>query len=554
MIAPGAGWRFQEHIASHELYEDQVMEHEVTGHLAVRRVYAPELLDNPTAAALLRGQAQALAALDHAALPRWYGLLEVEGRLCWLFENLRGQTLRGQLRARGHLSAGRWAAAAFDLIELFRDLSRAGVSLAALRLEDLVVLDETLRIASLAPVPKPPPAGSPSMIVALAADKASGVWHRGDPRRQAGENAAILNLLFHLAAPSEERSLAEDIAIHEAQQQQIGGGPRVQSVLGIEGPIEQVLLRFHHRPDWKWDELAEALMPLVDRGAAPESTHVPAAGGETFHLSSTPRHPNEHQARQAEVVRQKQEPWKPSGPASPSSSSSSSSAAVPAATPAPAPKPAATTTATPSPDDQTPGPRRSSAEREVFARSEIRMEGSTRFEDDASEDRSYLIPEQRAEEKAEIIAQEIVRKRRSLLGGLGVKTFAIVLIALVAVGGVAAGVMFLPDLLSKKAPPNQTPVAAFTASSQKFAAYEKVRLDASASNDPEGVSLVYTWQVRDLPPDQWRIEPNKNRQAAKPELQIYAEGTHVIELKVFDDAVYSLPVDVEVSVGPPVRQ
>lgn len=534
MITPGAGWRFQEHIATHELYEDQVVEHELTGHLAVRRVYASELLGNPAAADLLRGQARALASLHHPALPRFYGLHEQEGRLVWLFENLRGPTLRGQLRARGHLSAGRWAAAAYDLVELLRDLSRSGVSLSRLRLEDFVVLDETLRLATLAPAPNPVPADAPPILAALAADRASGVWHRGDPRRQEGESARLLDVLYHLAMPTQEAPLADGLAAHEAQQQQLGAGPRVHSVLGIEGPIEQVLLRFHHVPDCKWDELAEALMPLVDRGAPMESTHG-SAGDEAFRLTRTPRSAPEIPGRAAEPVRPKQQPAPaPAAPAAPSSAPAGAVAAV-------------------SPDEPTPSAaRRSSAEREVFARSEIRMEGKQRFEDDATEDRSYLIPEQRADEKTELVAQEIVRRRRSWMSG---RRFVVLsLVTVVVVGGIVAAVVLLPAMLAKEPPPNVPPTALFTVSTQTFAAYQRVTLDATASTDPEGRRLLYSWQVKGLAPDQWRIEPNKTREAATPELQIYAEGRHAVELKVFDDSLYSLPVEAEVVVGPPIRQ
>lgn len=536
MITPGAGWRFQEHIATHELFEDQVVEHEVTGHLAIRRVYAPELLENAAAAELLRGQARALAAMQHPALPAFYGIHEQEGRLVWLFENLRGQTLRGNLRARGHLSAGRWAAAAFDLIELLRDLSRGGLSFSRLRLEDFVVLDETVRLATLAPAPDPAPTGAPAIVAALAADRASGVWHRGDPRRQPGESNRLLDVLYHLAMPTQEATLADGLAAYETQQQQLGSGPRVHSVLGIEGAIEQVLLRFHRLPDWKWDELAEALMPLIDRGAPIESSHAPA-GDDAFRLTRTPRPAPDSPARPPEPVRQKQQPFVAPSEADP----------TPQVAAAPGP------VATRSPDDPTPSSaRRSSAEREVFARSEIRMEGKNRFEDDATEDRTYLIPEQRVEEKTELVAQAIVRRRRSWMAS---KRFVVLSVATVlVVGGIIAVSLIVPAMFAKETPPNQPPTALFTLSTQTFAAYQKVKLDATGSSDPEGRSLLYSWQVKGLTSDQWRIEPNKTRDAATPELQIYVEGRHAVELKVFDDAVYSLPVEAEVVVGPPIRQ
>ena len=81
MIHPSEKWRFVEPLGDKGFFEDDVVQHVVTEHRAMRRALSERVSADPVALEEVRQQASLAATYNAPALPRVYAVEMVKGRI-----------------------------------------------------------------------------------------------------------------------------------------------------------------------------------------------------------------------------------------------------------------------------------------------------------------------------------------------------------------------------------------------------------------------------------------------------------------------------------------
>ncbi len=557
MIEPGSGWRFREHLLDLPLLQDQVVEHVLTGHLAMRRVYSDEVCRDARALEEIQEQVAHVAAVRHRGMSRFAIAEKIATRLAVTAEYVQGTSLKTLTLAGNFKAPARWAAHARLVTRLLRSLSREGLGIDRVRLSQLVFAGSVLRVSSWQPVSPHGLETDGVVLKALRQVPTGGVYYRGETQPRPTEWKQLMTILYCMASAQVDRDIAAAKEFYSKQEHS-------HSALGIEAPIEALLLRFRDEMNpeaaWHWDDLLSGIELLI-RGhekapAAPRAVSVsmaPANSSSSRQKSSEPISESESQRFTLQA------PVKPppevvvSLPVAMSPQEvAEREARMLAASPSTSPSASSSATGVrEQPAGETPAPRRS--REEVYTRDELKMTGREGINDDAEEDRTYLYPPSSSSTEAVKKSGTVaVAKRRRLQ-----KRWFFVAIGIAGMAALAVmGFMWAQSLLASRQRGNLPPVAAIAPVEGSHRAYDRIPLDGTPSTDPEGQALRYNWSVQGLRSgEEYLFEPNNSTRAGRTELRIYASGTYTVQLEVFDLAFKSEPVTAPLVVGEPlVRQ
>ncbi len=539
MIEPGDGWRFREQLLDLPLLQDQVVEHVLTGHQAVRRVFADEVCHDERAMEEIKEQIAHCAAVTHPGIQRLYKVETINKRLAVTMEYIQGTSLKNLTLAHSFKSPARWASHARLLVRLLRSMGREGLAIDCVRLSSLVFVGGSLGLTAHRPVSPHPKDTDGVVLKSLRQVPIGGVYARGEASPRATEWKQLMTLLYFMASGQIDRDIFAAEEFYSSQQ-------HAHSRLGIELPIEQLLLRFADETNpetvWHWDDLLSGIELLTHR--TDKETHRQRIMAPPPPTSSSSRQKSSETDASVEQVRFTLETpdrppvqpviIAPKAPATLQEVAEAQTHAAAAIIPEPPPVEELT--------------RRTRDE--VFTRDEMRMPGRMTIDDDAEEDRTYLYPSSTSAEAVKKSGTTAVRRRSAIskrhlvvIGGgvLGAALLAAVVYGVVNIIG------------SSGRGPNQPPVAVIAPVDRPVPAYEPIQLDGAKSHDPDDDQLTYNWSVVGLNRgDQYLIEPNNSLNAGKPTLRIYAPGEYTVQLQVFDAAMTSEPATTTVRITEPL--
>ncbi|MBX3728079.1 MAG: hypothetical protein KF858_02755 [Candidatus Sumerlaeia bacterium] len=531
MIHEGDGWKFTSHITENAFFEDQLVEHMLTGHRAVRRVYSKRLNLDEEAAAAVRRQVQMSAAIEHPGFQRLFFSEEVEEQYCVYGEHMDGQAFDALVRHKTFRKTAAWSEAALLLVDLARDFENLRIGFDHLTLDAMKVRWNLLRTAARYPTGALIPGMVPESRFfrrLLETPAIGGVYLAEFEYPLAAGLHRLKDLLYYMATA--QTVVTVEQALQKAAEKEATTGARNISSLGVEAEIAEVLMRLHEPGASKGiSSLRDLRRAITLLGAGNGRAAAASSPGVPMPAMLPPPQPPPVVPRVAPVA----PPPPPPPPV-----------AVPAAqTFAPTPAPAADS-------------ERSS--RTSNPTGELQMTGRGREKEDAEEDRSYLYPSSQAIPKAEVTGNsgQLPSSSQSAakaptpaaaaarlassgsVGGASAKRsggggFLKVLAVLLAVAVVAAGAVGLMSML-KTGGPNLPPVAAFAPLPAVVEVRQAVELDGSESNDPEGSPLSYIWNVPNMDRTNYRITPNGSREARQARLEVFVPGTIEVTLEVHD--------------------
>lgn len=563
MIESGLGWKFRDHISDRILFEDQVCEHMVSGHLARRRVFPERLYKDEIALGLIKEQIALSAKIEHPGFQRYFLAGDSVGHFTIVGELYDAPPLTIAAERKVYARAKDWHAFATRFVRFCLDMQRLRIALDRLNLDDVQFHRNMFQIASRFPVGVVDAAaitGSP-YLQRLMESGVGGAYvvDKGDYPSEASLRR-VKEFLFTLASGQATRTVQQAIELRQESARTTGA--KQFSSLGIDLLVEGIILRMHDshdpQPIRSFAALAAALdaIPPEDlaRSGQAVQTGVPPSSGNVG--GSSPHVP----AR---------------GAGAPPSSSGPSGTFASSTAPRPAAGISMPGTASPAPPKSAPrvydGPT-GRTDHKVADR-------DTRMKEDETEDRSYLYPQRSTSPAAApkpASASASAPKPDPQTGGrlpsgtlygshggavpkAKGKTDLTGLLKVVGVlallAALAGGGWFVWSM-TQAPPPNGIPVAAIATTPATIEVLQTITLDAGPSTDPDGEPLVYTWRVKDVDkqtylgtPDH-KLLPNGTKEAAKPTLQIFQAGRYEIELKVFDGRSNSEPVHRPLEVVP----
>ena len=467
MIEPGDGWRFRETLDEHSLVHEQLVDHVVTGAMARRRVYMAKAMADDEAVEAARAHAALIARRRTPRLPALVGIESIEGHLCVSTQHLAGEPLDVMLRRGAVSDPRRWAALAMRLARLCKAMEADHAGFQRLLLRDVIDCRGVLAVARWAPMGALPPGRpDPTSVLARLADPAFGgaVAHDGPiPLREAMQR--LKDLLYEVATGRPGATMDAALAADRGNMAARGSG------LGIELPIEKVLLRLHEADKPNGLRTLEGLMDVLD--------------------SMLPERPR---------------PWV---------------------------RPAAGRRAQPA-AEATPGaiPQRETSERAAELAPFLKASIEEDAEEDRRylyPGRPAETVEQDGEDAVEsaLFRDAQARAERRAQPGAWIKPVALTIVALAVVIG---GYLAVNALLSKP-PINQPPVAIFTLDAPQVRVREQASLDGAASTDPEGERLRFEWKVDDVARTEYRFSAETEPVTT---VQFFAPGSYTIRLEVWD--------------------
>lgn len=491
MIVPGEGWRYRETLEDNGLFQDQVLEHVVTGHAAFRRVFGPQFTADKAAAAAVRGQLEAIAPSRLVPLPVIYSAETIEKCLAVMHELVDGPRL-DRLAAQAPVAApARWAAASLRVVRFARELADARFSIEYLELADLADARGVLRAVRYCPLgtASPDEIDASPMLRRLAKANPTGVVYQPAGVDEAATLRHLADLVLQLATGRPGETIDQAARRHRRNTVETSETTR-KSTYGVEGPIDRFVTRLANPagPEGirSLDALELALRSMASGGgisSAPRATGPSALAPSPEELAADP-HDFERTA-----VRVARNP----------------SLEIPFV-----------------PKDAAPG--------------------------EVEEDRQFLYPAKAANgtrdesgkpagpSTLELSQAERARAARGRATRRWSMPLAITAAVLLLLGVLA----YLGLNYINWEGPNQQPVAAFTASHEEIPAYAILTLDASTSYDPDpGDELRYDWRVLDLERHMRRFSTGDSSTAQTTELQFFKPGTYTIRLEVFDGQLMS---------------
>ncbi len=544
MIEAGLGWKFRDHIADRILFEDQVVEHVITGHLARRRVYPERLSKDEDALNLIKRQIAASAKVEHPGFQRLFLAGDSGGYFTVIGELNDAPSLAIAADRKLHAKPRDWHAFSLRFAKFCIEMQRLRIALDRLNLDDIQFHRNMFQVSSRFPVGLVNEAvvlGSP-YLQRLMDSPVGGAYvtDKGeyplDPSMR-----KIKEILFTIASGQTARDVQQMIEYRQESARTTGS--KQYTVLGLEPVIENLILRMHEPADThpirNFDQLLLALESIPEEELQGSS--------QSGSLGSSGSHP--------------------SGSAAISGTPSSGSVAHSR----PVPPPASRTESGPGEARPQSAPRAYSP----TGKSEISMSSRDRQKEDEEEDRSYLYPQRDTIKpkgkgknagapapvadpstgpKADPSTGSLyspgspsipTKRRRGPGAGAIAGVLAKLVGAVVVLGAFGAGGWYVWSSMQAP-PPNEPPVAVLEIELDEYEVNQLFSLIGENSSDPDGNELRYNWTVRwladgepgaDLKPGEHLLEDN----GKSAKLRIFQVGTYEVELKVFDGRSYSDP-------------
>jgi hypothetical protein len=601
MIHPSERWRFVEAAGDKGFFEDDVVQHTVTEHRAMRRSFTEKITADPVALEEIRQQAQLAAGCNPPALPRIYMVEEVKGRFTILMELIEGVPLEDEINHQKYVRPRDWALLASQLLDELMELRQAGARFHKLSSEHLVLLDSgDIKITQRWPVGTMLPAtlDASQSLQRMAMQPRVGVYTSTAPVNEQGEMEAVKQILVRMAAGSARHSF-------EQLREEVKKAPSMHPspLAGVDFAISQVLMGMHPRPDGAGEysnlfNVQAAIRTLLDDENRRISQHTNQSGlvgqgsynqpSPVSDLYATPpkgslgggqrstpnslsdayRDPVTGAPREVGSISSR-DPISTSGARDPRSGGPPRDLGTGGRTPMPGSTPqrdpASGARRSPHPDPITGSSGRRDPVSGVAPKRDSKS-GSGLRQAASIEDVNPYANDPVVEEiaagpisppSASVIPAYTPRKSAA---GAAIKWVVIAVVVLAALGGGA--VYVLPMLKAK--PPNNKPVASIAPLAQSTVRMNDIiTLDASGSTDEEPSKLTYYWE-RIAPADGRVIltEAGTSKggertefatSVSKIDAQFITTGDYVFELKINDGSMFSEPVRVQLKVTPLTR-
>lgn len=543
MITPSARWRFVEEIDDKGYFEDELVQHHLVEFRALRRSFSDKFCADKIAVEEVCEQMKLAARCNSTLLPIVFAIEEVEGRLTVIMELIKGQGIK-HLVTRGELSKARpFSEFAHRFVRNLLDARQVGARFDRLDVNQIVIVPSgDICVTQRFPIGRIPPERlekSP-YLRRLNAQIAGGVYTANEPPDERAELHVLREMLTKAAAGSTKISF-DELRAEAAQNPRMYHSPLAR----VDKEIAQILIRLSSDPGAdgqiiSMEGLEDALSSLKRASQAKKEQPglekpLEYATYDNLPPSVAPPSPGSSPVTPLPSPRISQSLYKmPDESALPEKSGETSGIK---AGPAPLPDPI-------SGGMKSPAPKKTKVKKAAAGL-------------DMPED---LNPYASDEEKAAARVKEQssgsvlspVARRKTDKGPI-IKMASIGFLAIILI---AAGIVFVPPLLSSPEP-NEPPVARVMPLGSAFAVNEEVHLDASGSSDPEGQDLIFFWQTESpdtvviyTDPETGRVSSKANFVVRSPKIiaQFQGAGEHVLELKVKDQAQFSEPVRVSVTV------
>jgi hypothetical protein len=505
MIESGDGWKFAAHLADRGFFADQLVEHVVTGHRAVRRVFSDKFSRDAAAVEAVRAQCSLAAPMQHPAIPAVYMVEEVQRQLCVYFEYVQEPYLDAEVARVPFAGPGVWSRRGLLLVRAFARMQQLGIGTDRVRLDNIAMHGPMVRFATRWPLANLSEleAAQSLFLQRLVQSPYGGVYAVNGAYPERACLARLKDLLYHLATGKTDRTVGE--AIEAAK-----SSGNTLAPLGVDSGIERILRGLH---DPKGPDAITTLEVL-------EAALSEMAGGRR--RSGGPSRASEPQPALADA---------------------------PPVAAAPGPRrPAPLPELKPRPGD---APRR---EEKDAPHSSSRPSSNSieAIAADAEEDRAYLYPNRNKTPAAatptakaaapssgglSALTSSASAKPASASGGGTGRMIGIGLAAVVGIAVVVGAAFFLLGGRGKNLPPT----ASIAPVNTQVQMYQTIMLDGSGSTDPEGAPLKYSWRVLDLDRTNYKFSRNADGTARTTDLQFFQTGTFRVQLEVFDGKFLSAP-------------
>lgn len=518
MIHASERYRFIQEIQDRAFYEEEVVQHILMEHRAARRSFSEKGSRDPVAAEEIRAQAALAAGCNAPALPIVYVLEEVKGRITIVYELVQGQPLEEMIN-RGRFSKPRdWADFALRLCDELLEIRRVGGRLDRIAIDQLAITPSNevrfIHRHSVGAISRERVESSQYLQRLMVTP--SGVYtSKGEELAEDTELLALRELLTRAGCGSTKKT-------YDALRAEVVRAPEMHSspLASVDHGIAEVLSSmrvsaFDGAPLGTLEKVREAIAALKREAAY-------AGGRET---QSTIARPSSSEGTIPPAGGQgTASPW-----TSPAQTEYRSAAPTPPPTPSRAPS-------APPPRPVPTGPV---------------------VEDDANPflagpSTRPTVPSAAAALTTSALQHPATSRRPFPWVGV---------VSTLVAAAVVAGLVIVVAPLMKGRAPNVEPVAAIaplaTASVRNG---DRVILDAGPSSDPEGEPLAYHWRY--VAPGDGTVlfaEPGSSRptsarsyslRSATVQMQFLTTGRNTMELRVYDGAFMSEPVEVVVEVVP----
>jgi hypothetical protein len=508
-------WRFVSPIDDKSYWEDSLIQHLLTEHRAVRRLFSKALCADEAVLAEIVTQARDGAACTPELLPKIYQLEVIDDQTSIVQEQIEGRTLDELINHEHFKRPLEFLRYAIQLINDFIMLRQAGARFERIDTTHLVLMEsDEFRIRERAVVGRPDSAAlaSSQLLTRLIQLPRNGVYASSLPADQPAEFDAIARLFLQMAANSTKVEL-------ETWKNKT---PRLE--YGPDGAFSKYVMELH-RGDY--NTLEQAKKALLD-------------------LRHKEQHRHEQELKGAAPTKRGD-----SSPPSPSGSRSSRSlmdvAGVPQARPDEGTNPYAPSHSSVSVPKVPAKPTGPAEDTNPYA---APAAGSA-----ASSSSSSSTTRPSLTNLAPPPLQVPIRSQKpfpiAMVGGI------ITAVAIV----VGLGYVALDFLQTTTAAPNNRPTAQIAGPALSTVVNsDRITLDGSPSSDPDKNPLTYKWKVKDggegiviwseVGSSQGANKPFFSTRSPKLDAQFIRTGKVTLELIVDDGTLSSDPVSIEVEVMP----
>lgn len=204
MIKPSECWRFVEALEDKGYFEEEIVQHLLTEHRAIRRTFSERICQDREAAREIVEQAHMAARVTPPPLPFVYALEETEGSITLIMEQVEGRPLDQLIQDKMFTKPKAWALYAARIADALVVLRESGACFEKLDVEHLVLTKaDTFRIRQRWPIGRPAASRidrSP-LLQRMARQPRGGVYAAGIGsalEREETEALAVILIRMHL--------------------------------------------------------------------------------------------------------------------------------------------------------------------------------------------------------------------------------------------------------------------------------------------------------------------------------------------------------------------
>ena len=295
MIGQELGWDYIERVVDRGFFEDQLVQHQVTGLRAVRRLFSENFCADDIAVGTVRRQTEKSGSVQHPSIPAVFHVEDTGTQIAVYYEYISGEAFEKMTRSHQFEKPKAWSASALAIVRMLVHLRELGLGYDRLLLEDLVLIDGVVRIRNRWPigdVDESETGGSP-FLERMSQSPYGGVYAVEKRHLHADALNRLKNLLFFMASGQWEQNVSATIEKYNAEKAR--GVTVHKTPLGLEYEIEDVLMRLHDPAGERGlkglEELQHALSQLAGgaktaRVQSSRSSQSPPSKVDTNRVSS----------------------------------------------------------------------------------------------------------------------------------------------------------------------------------------------------------------------------------------------------------------------------